>query len=424
MALILLNAFFAMTEIAVISVNDNKLAHQAESGDKRALRLKRLTDAPASFLATIQIGITLAGFLGSAFAADNFAGRLVAFCIARGMQVNPATLNTIAILLITVILSYFTLILGELVPKRIAMKHAERIALSIAGVISFFAGVVRPIVWLLTASTNGLLRLLGIDPEDKDEEVTEEEIRMMVDIGEESGNIGEEEKRMIQNVFEFNNMVASDVMTHRTDMQALWVDEDVDTLRSTVLQSGKSRFPVYGDSLDDIIGVVHVRDLLAGLYNQGDAPTPLRELVRPAYFVPESVATDVLFHEMKRRKTHMAIVVDEYGGTSGLVTMEDLLEEIVGSIYDEYDQEERDIEKLDEGTYRIRGTAALDEVSETLGVALPVDEYDTLGGLIYSQLNMIPEDGTSPLIEAFGLQIQVEEVADRRVEWAKVCRSS
>lgn len=422
--LILVNAFFAATEIAVISLNENVLRHQAEDGDKKAAKLLKIVETPTRFLSTIQIGITLAGFLGSAFAADNFAGRIRDWAVAS-YQLDAgaaAAVNTLSVILITIILSFFTLVFGELVPKRIAMQKTDKVARMACGVVSVLAAFMRPIIWLLTVSTNGMLRLLHIDPNAEDDEVSEEEIRMMVDIGEEKGAIESGEKEMIENIFEFNNMTAEDVMIHRTDVVMLWAEDPDEEIVRTIEKTGLTRFPVYEEDADDVVGVLNTRTYL--LNARLERPRPLRELLTPAYFVPESVRTDVLFRDMQAKKIHMAVVVDEYGGTSGIITMEDLLEEIVGNIYDEFDpQEDQEIVQLEANLWRVAGSADLEEVAEALDMELPEDEEcDTLGGLVFAQLSVIPEDGSHPAVDIYGLHIEVEELTDRRVEWALVSK--
>ena len=420
--LIFLNAVFACAEIAVLSVNEVKLNKMCADGNRKAKRLSKLTAQPAKFLATIQVAITLAGFLGSAFAAENFSDPLVDWLIGLGVTIPPATLNTLVVILITLILSYFTLVFGELVPKRIAMKKTEVVARFTVGAVTSVAAVFRPVIWLLSKSTNGVLRLLHIDPKADEEDVSEDEIRMMVDLGEERGAIESNEKELIDNIFEFNNTTAEDVMIHRTDMVMLWVEDTREEILATIRSSGLSRFPVYEENADDIIGILSTREYL--LNAQAEAPKPMRELLRPAYFVPESVRTDVLFRDMQSKKVHMSIVVDEYGGTSGLVTMEDLLEEIVGNIYDEFDpQEEKDIEKVGDNLWRVAGSCELERVAEATGVQFPEDEEsDTLGGLVFAQLSFIPEDGSQFTVDACGLHIEGQSFNERRVEWALVSR--
>lgn len=423
--LILVNAFFAAAEIALISLNDAKVRHEAEDGDRKARRLLKLVDNPTQFLSTIQIAITLAGFLASAFAADTFSDRLVLWLTqVKGWSIDPHLLNTLSLILITLILSYFTLVLGELVPKRIAMAKAEKVTDLTAGTVLAAGVIFRPFVWLLTVSTNGLLRLFHIDPNDNAEQVSEEEIRLMVDIGEEKGAIEAAEKEMIENIFEFNNITAEDVMVHRKDMVVVWLDDTDAEIMERICESGLSRFPVIGEDVDDVRGVLRTREYLINA--QSADPKPLLSLIAPAFLVPETVAADDLFRDMQARKEHMAIVVDEYGGTSGLVTMEDLLEEIVGNIYDEFDQEEETVlQELKDGWWRASGSCEIEQLRDVVGLSLPEDgeeEFDTLGGLIFSCMNEIPADGSKPELTAYGLEIKVEEIADRRVEWARVRR--
>ena len=422
--LIFINAVFAAAEIAIISLSEAKLKKQAEDGDKKAKKLLKLVQAPDRLLSAIQIAITLAGFLSSAFAADSFADPLTAWLRNDvGFTAIPEkTLNTLVVIVITIILSYFSLVLGELVPKRLGMKKTEKVARFTVGLVSAVAKVFRPLIWFLSKSTNAVLRLMGIDPKAEEEEVSEDEILMMVDLGEEQGAIEATEKELIENIFEFNNTTAEDVMVHRTDMVMVWVEDSPQDVIATIRESGMSRFPVYEEDADDIIGILSTRDYL--LNTQHPAPKTLRELLRPAYFVPESVRTDVLFRDMQSKKVHLSIVVDEYGGTSGLVTLEDLLEEIVGNIYDEFDpQEEKEIEQLEENLWKISGSCPLDQVAEALDIEFDEDEEsDTLGGLVYAQLSVIPKDGTQLEVEACGLHIKVTEITDRRVEWTLVSK--
>ena len=422
--LILINAFFAAAEIAVISLSETKLRKQAEEGDKKAKKLLVLMQAPDSFLSAIQIAITLAGFLSSAFAADSFSDPLVHWLtVDKGFTAIPtSTLNTIMVVLITIVLSYFSLVLGELVPKRIAMKKTEAVARFTVGAVTSVATVFRPVIWLLSKSTNGVLRLLHIDPKADEEDVSEDEIRMMVDLGEERGAIESNEKELIDNIFEFNNTTAEDVMIHRTDVVMIWVDDTDEEIMEAIRSSGLSRFPVYEEDQDDIIGTLNTRDYL--LNARSEQPKPLRQLLRKAYFVPETVRTDVLFRDMQSRKIHFAVVVDEYGGTSGIITMEDLLEELVGNIYDEFDpQEDQEIVPLGENLWRVAGSAELEELAEALDVEFPEEEEaETLGGLVFARLDVIPADGVCPEVDAYGLHIKVEKLTDRRVEWALVSK--
>ena len=420
--LILLNAFFAATEIALLSVNSNRIKKLAEEGDRKANQLLKILDEPTGFLSTIQIGITLAGFLGSAFAAENFAGRITDWVANKVTVVPPDVINTISVILITLILSYFTLVLGELVPKRIAMQKPEKVARFSCSVIWVMEKLVHPLIWLLTVSTNGMLRLLHINPNKEEEKVSEDEIMLMVDLGEEKGTIESNEKELNENVFEFTDLTAEDVMVHRTDIEFLWLDNTDQEILNTIQRTGLSRFPVCGEDKDDVKGLLMARDFL--LNEHQPEPKTILQLLRPAYFVPESIKADSLFHNMQTQKSHMAIVVDEYGGTSGLVTMEDLLEKLVGNIYDELDpQEENGILPLEDNLWKIEGSTKLEDIAEALDVSLPEDEeFDTLNGLVMDTLGIIPEDGNRPQMDLFGLHIQVLEVKDRRVEWALVSK--
>ncbi len=421
--LILINAFFAATEIAVISLNENKVRRQAEEGDTKAAVMLKLATSPNDFLSTIQVCITLSGFLASAFAANSFADRLSRAMVNAGFSLlSPEALNTACVIIITLILSYFTLVLGELTPKRIAMQNPDKVARWSAGAIVVVQKIFRPIVWLLSKSTNLMLRLFRVKPQVAGGQVTEEEIRLMVDIGGESGSILQDERTMIENIFEFNNTTVASLMVHRMDVVAIQVDDSYDEIIQTIQESGLSRFPVYDEDIDDIVGVLNTRDFL--LNAQSKTPRTLRELLRPAYLVPETVQADALFRDMQKRKTHMAIVVDEYGGMSGIVTMEDLLEEIVGNIYDEFDPaEESEIEQLEDNLWRCSGTVDLETLGDALDMELPLDEeYDTLGGMVFSRFTAIPDDGSKPVVDVNGLHIQVEELSEHRVESALVSK--
>ena len=423
--LILLNAFFSAAEIAIISLSENKIKRYADPGDVKADDILQMVQSPPRFLSTILICGTLAGFLASAFAASNFAGSMAGALARWGVtSLSYKTLESVCVILIIVILSFFTLVFGELVPKRIAMRFAYKVARFSVGVIRALTVVLRPAVALLTFTTNAVLRLLHVPAEGEDEEVTEENIRMLVDMGEEKGVIEAGEAELIENIFEFNNQTAQDVMVHRTDVTALSMADSQEEIMRTIRETGFSRFPVYDEDIDDVVGTLSTREYL--LNQQEESPKPLRDLIRPAYFVPETVHADVLFRDMQKNKTHLAVVVDEYGGTSGIVTMEDLLEEIVGDIFDEFDpMEETAVVQLEPNLWRVSGSVDLETLGEALGVELPLDdEYDTLGGLVYSQMSAIPEDGATPVVEAFGLLIQVEKIEDRRVDSALICKKS
>ncbi|MEF9922375.1 MAG: hemolysin family protein [Anaerovoracaceae bacterium] len=414
--LITLNAVFACAEIAVISMNDNKLAKMAAQGDKRAIRLARLTSQPARFLATIQVAITLSGFLGSAFAADNFSDKLVKWLISLGIDVPVASLDTASVIVITLILSYFTLVFGELVPKRIAMKNAEKLALGMSGLITLISKMFAPLVWALTASTNFILKLVGIDPDSDDEEVSEEEIRMMVDVGNQKGVIDVIEKEMIQNVFEFDDLTVGEFATHRTDIAFLWMDESIEEWENTIHESRHTLYPICEESVDNVIGVLNIKDYFRVTEKTQD--NIMKTAVKPAYFIPQSVYADVLFQKMKETHNHFAVILDEYGGLVGIVTMNDLLEQLVGDL--ENDTQGRilpeEFEQMNAETWKIRGSASLDEVSKILNIPLPVDDYDTFGGFIFGYYGAIPDDGTELELDIATLHIKVTEIKDHRIE--------
>lgn len=422
MVLIVLNAFFAASEIALISLNINKIKLMADEGNKKAQRLVNILSEPSKFLATIQIGITLAGFLASAFAAENFADPLVNLIKATQAPIPENVLKTVSVIIITLILSYFTLVLGELVPKRLAMKKAEQISFFVVSPLNLLSVVTSPFVKLLSVSTNSVVRLFGVDPSAEEKRVTEEEIRLLVDVGEEKGTIHESEKEMINNIFEFDNKIVSEIMTHRTEIAGIPISASLDEVLDIIKRKKFTRFPVYEDNIDNIIGILNVKDLLF-LLEDNDQDFDLKKLLRQPYFVPESKKTDELFKELQSTKTHMAVAIDEYGGTAGIVTIEDLIEEIVGNIFDEYDEEEKEFEKLDENTYLINGVASLERVEYFLDVELPVEDYDTLSGFLIGQLGRIPGENENPEIEFNGLVFKVEEMVEKRIAKVKACKA-
>lgn len=407
--LIALNAIFASAEIAVISMNDTKLQKMAKEGDARAKRLVTLTEQPTKFLSTIQVAITLAGLLGSAFAAENFAGALVAVMQGTGVGISTAVLETFAVFVITLVLAYFNLVFGELVPKRVGMKKAEGLALSISGMLTMVSKFFAPLVWLLTVSTNGILKLLGINPEDEDETVSEEEIYMMLEVGAEKGTIDREETEWIRNVFAFDDTSVDEVCTHRVDVTALGLEESDAEWKETILQSRFTYYPVYQEDQDDIVGVLNTKDYFR--LEDKSRENILTKAVEKPYYVPETMKADVLFHNMKKERKHFAIVLDEYGGLSGVISMHDLMELLVGNL----DTDEKEIVAVGENTWKISGGASLDDVAEELEIKLPVEEYDTFGGYIFGELGKIPDDGTKFMLEAGGMKIQVEKVANHRI---------
>lgn len=417
--LIGLNAVFACAEIAIISMNDNKLAKMVAEGDKRAVRLARLTNQPAKFLATIQVAITLSGFLGSAFAAENFSGVLVDWIINLGAAISPEVLDSIAVVFITIVLSYFTLVFGELVPKQVAMRKAEPLALAMSGLISGISTVFAPIVGFLTLSTNGILRLLRIDPNASDDEVSEEEIRMMVDVGSEKGTIDDEERTFIQNVFEFDDLSTDELATHRIDVVMLDVEDSMEVWKETIYGTRYTMYPICQDSADKIVGVLNAKEYFR--LEDKSRESVMKYAVKQPYFVPDTVKADVLFRNMKQEHQSMAVVLDEYGGMMGIITMNDLLEQLVGDLGDDDETEEVSlIEQIDDGVWKVHGSAELDVVSKILGVALPTQEHDTFNGLVSHALGKFPEDGTDIDVEVAGLSVKVTRVENHLVEEAIV----
>ncbi len=414
--LISLNAFFAASEIALISLNDNKIKVMAEDGHKKAKQLLKLLGEPSRFLATIQIGVTLAGFLASAFAADTFAEPLVALIKTTDIQLSDSILRIVTVVLITLILSYFTLVFGELVPKRIAMTKAEPIAFSVVSVLLVISTITSPFVRFLSFSTNLIVRMFGIDPNAAQNNVTEEEIRMMVDVGEEKGTIQQREKMMINNIFEFNNKEAEDIMTHRMELFSLPVSATLDEIIDLINQEKFTRIPVYEDNIDDIIGILHVKDLIPLINAESVEHFSLKENIRKPYFVPTSKKIDELFVDLQLAKTHIAVVIDEYGGTAGIVTIEDLIEEIVGNIFDEYDEVPVEFNKLADDSYEVSGMMNLEELEERFEVGFPIDEYETLSGFIISLLGKIPEDDDVSEIDFKNLHFRIAQVTEKRIE--------
>ena len=412
LVLIAVNALFAATEIAVISLNETKVRRMAEGGDRKAAKMLRMVTEPTGFLSTIQICITLAGFLGSAFAADNFSDKLVNWLIndCEVSGVSPSALDTISVIIITLVLSYFTLVLGELVPKRIAMKRPEGIARAVSGLMIGMTTVLRPVIWLLTVSTNGVLRLCGIDPKDNAEEVSEEEIIMMLDEGEEAGSIESGEKELIKNVFSLNDTTAEDVMVHRSQVAFLKRDDARTTLLNEIAESGYSRFPVYGENIDDIVGILYAKTYLTA-QSRGER-CEMKDFLMPPRFVHASTHINRILLDMQREHAHMAVVVDDYGGVIGIITLEDILEELVGEIWDESDEVIENIRERPDGSYDINGSTRLSDMCESVGCSID-SNADTVGGWVTETLGGIPESGES--FECGGMHVTVESTDKRRV---------
>lgn len=420
--LIILNAFFAASEIAFISLNDTKIEKQAKEGNKKAKQIEKMLKLPSKFLATIQIGITLAGFLSSAFASDTFAEKLAPALYGLMPFLSFGVWKSISIVIITIILSFFTLVIGELVPKRLAMKNYEKIAFGTIGIIRVISVIASPFVKLLTFSTNTISKLFGVGESDE-EIVTEEEIKMMVDEGEEKGTIEEDEKELINNVFEFNDITVSEVMKHRKDIFAV----DINISNEELLQELSkeeyrySRIPVYDETIDEIKGILYVKDVLKNINKK---TFKVKNVLKDAYFVSQNRLINEVFKELQQNKLQLAIIIDEYGGTAGLVTMEDILEELVGDIYDEYDKdEEKKIEKIDKNTYYLAGNITIYDVNKLLDAKIPEGDYDTLSGFLLEKLGRIPSEKEKPIIETIEVTYKVEKYKDKRILKVKACKN-
>lgn len=420
LVLIAVNAVFASAEIAIVSMNDIKLERLAAQGNKKAKRLVKLTNKPAGFLATIQVAITLSGFLGSAFAADNFSDIIVKWLIGLGVNIKESTLNTIAVIVITIILSYLTLVFGELVPKRIAMKKTEQMALGLSGLIYVSSKIFAPIVWFLTASTNFVLKLIRIDPNANEEEVSEEEIRMLIDVGNQKGVIDAAEKNMIVNVFEFDDKSCGEISTHRKDIVALDTNDSAAVWEQIIKENTHSIYPVFEGSVDNIVALLDAKRYFR-TDDKSKASIEQNAFISPV-FVSDTMKTDDLFEQMQKSRNHFAVVLDEYGGTVGIVTMNDLLEQIVGDLEDKQTEENSlpDITQLDEKSWKIKGSVSLDTVKNLVGFDLPVEEYETLSGYILGLYCSIPKDKSKFTVETDKLVINVLNTINHTVEFAVI----
>lgn len=421
-ALIACNAIFACAEIAVISMSESKLEKLVSDGDKRAKRLQKLTNQTARFLSTIQVAITLAGFLGSAFAAENFSGPIVDALIGAGVTIPEKTLDTFAVIVITLVLSYVTLILGELVPKQVAMRKSEEMALALSTPLYVISRLFGPIVSFLTVSTNAVLRLMGIDPNAHEDEVSEEDIRDMVDSGAKKGTIDDEEREIIENVFEFDDLTAGEIATHRTDVKILWMEEDDEAWSEIIHGSCHMFYPVCDESVDNVIGVLYLKDYFR--MKTHDRKSVMEQSVKPAYFVPVSVAADVLFRNMKTQNKSFAIVLDEYGGMHGIITMNDLISRLIGDFSSDNEEAPQrtqiELEQTGENLWTVRGNVSLSDIVRETEAELPVDEVDTFTGMVFSELGSVPDDGEEIIeLDAYGLHIRILDIREHQIELAE-----
>ena len=422
--LIGVNAFFAASEIAILSVRQSKLRPLIEEGNKSAQIIDRYIDEPSKLLATIQVGITFAGFFASALSAKTLAVYLANILKNTNIFIISHFADTIAFIFITIVVAYITLVLGELVPKRMALQKSDKIAIFAAKPMSFVSKIAYPIVKLLTSSTNLIVKLLGGSITYDSQQITEEEIRLMINVGEEKGVIQETETEMINSIFEFDDTVVKEVMTPRTDIIAININAQLEEILDIIVEEHFSRIPVYEETIDNIIGLLYVKDLFGIMGKGKEWEIPLKEIIRPAYFVSEYKKIDELFREMQKSKTHIAIVIDEYGGTAGLITIEDLLEEIVGNIFDEYDDVVLEYEQVDNDTYLVNGMLSLDEVNHIVDIELPEDEleFDTISGMILSLSGKMPEIGDE--VEFDGIIFCIEEVEDKRITKIRISKNS
>lgn len=412
------NAFFAASEMAIVSVRQSRIKPLADEGNKAAILVNKFIEEPSKLLATIQIGITFAGFLASAIGAQTLSNSLTRFLISLNVPGLSSSAAWISTVVVTSIIALFTLVLGELVPKRMAISQSEKVALFSAGTINFLSKVTYPAVKFLTVSTNFIVKMLGGQVKATGDHISEEEIRLMINVGEEKGIFRETETEMINSIFEFDDTVAKEVMTPRTDIVALNLEATREEILDVIVEENFSRIPVYEESIDNIIGILYVKDLFAMIKKHIQWEVSLKDIIRPVHFVPEYKKIDELFKEMQKSKTHIAVVIDEYGGTAGLLTIEDLLEEIVGNIFDEYDDVVLDFEKIDDNTYIVSGMLDIGEVNDILDTDIPEEEFDTISGMLLSHSGKMPEVGYELTID--NIYFRIEEVDDKRISKIRV----
>lgn len=415
--LTLLNAFFSSAEMAIVSLNKNKIKVLAEGGDKNAQLLEKLMEEPTKFLSTIQVGITFAGFFSSASAAIGLSESFALFL----SKYNIPYAKKISLIVITIVLSYVTLVFGELYPKRIALQKSEQIAMFSVRPIIYVSKVTLPFIKLLSISTNILIKLTGMDIENLEEKVSKEEIKSLVEVGQEHGVINETEKEMINSIFEFDDKLADKVMTPRTEVYLININTPLNEYLDELLEEKYSRIPVYEDDIDNVIGVLYMKDFIVQARKHGFENVNIREILHSPYFVPETKNIDQLFKELKNSKKHMAILIDEYGGFSGIVTIEDLIEEVMGDIDDEYDDDEPYINKIDSNTFIVNGLLSIDDLNNNLDLNLVSDDCETISGFLINYIGRIPKDSEEKIIEYENIIFKIEEVKEKRIEKIKIC---
>lgn len=414
--LVMINAFFASAEMAIISINKTKITLLAEDGNKKAKLLLGLLKEPSNFLATIQVGITFAGFFASASAATSISSGLANFLSSLGVPYS----SNIAILLITVLISYITLVLGELLPKRIALQNAEKVAIFTVMPVIFISKLTRPFVWLLSASTNLLLKILGIKTEGLEEKVSREEIKSLIELGEEQGALNETERNMIDGIIQFDDILAKEVMTPRTETFCLEVNSSIKDNIDTILEESYSRIPIYEDDIDNIVGILYMKDIFSNVVNKGIENLSIKSIMRKPYMVPETKNIDHLLKELKSTKNHMAILIDEYGGFSGIVTLEDLIEEVIGEISDEYDDNYSKIKKLDDKNYIVDGLVTISDINKYLDLNLESQIIDTVGGLVLESLGVVPNGFIDKEITINSIIFKILSLDHKRIDKVQI----
>jgi len=415
--LILINAFFASAKMAIISLNKNKIKYLAQDGNKKAQLLLKFIEEPTKFLSTIQVGVTLAGFFSSAYAATAIANRLTPVLSDMSMPYSEG----VALVVITIGLSYVTLVFGDLFPKRIALHNSQAIAMFCVVPILYVSKLVTPFVSLVSGSTNILVRITGLGHENIEEKLSKEEIKSLIEVGQEHGVINETEKEMINNIIEFDDKLAREVMTPRTDVFMIDINDHSSECLDDLLDGKYSRVPVFEGDVDNIIGILHMKDFMVEARKSGFENVDVKNILHPPFFVQENKNIDELFKELKSSKNHMAMLIDEYGGFSGVVTTEDITEEIMGNIYDEYDDEEPEIKKVDNNTYIVSGLLSLDELNDHLDLNLVSKDYNTIGGFLISLMGCIPKINERRTIEYEDVIFRIEEVREKRIEKIKIC---
>ncbi|NNU74886.1 hemolysin family protein [Clostridium estertheticum] len=415
--LTLINAFFASAEMAIVSLNKNKIKHLAEEGNKKAILLSRLIEKPTKFLSTVQVGITFAGFFLSAYVATAITGKLS--LILSNISVPYS--EGVALVVITIGLAYITLVFGELFPKRIALQNSQAIAMFSVVPIMYISKLVTPFVSLLTVSTNILVKITGLGHDSKEEKLSKEEIKSLIEVGQEHGIINETEKEMINNIIEFDDKLAREVMTPRTDVYMIDINDPITEYLDELLIERHSRVPVFGGDVDNIVGILHMKDFMIEARKNGFENVNINNILHSPYFVQENKNIDELFKELKSSKNHIAMLIDEYGGFSGVVTTEDITEEIMGNIEDEYDHEEPEIKKVDNNTYIVSGLLSLDDLNEHLDLNLVSKDYNTIGGFLINLMGCIPKINEERTVEYGDVIFRIEEVRERRIEKIKIC---